>query len=68
MDAPTTDVLVTIKLQIIFFKQSDFDEIGNTPTYEANATYLVPSFPNSSITVSTFHVYDTLLLHRDQCM
>ena len=39
MDVPTTDVLVTVKPQIIFFKQSDFYEIGSTPTYKANAGY-----------------------------
>ena len=38
-DAPTIDAYVTVRLQIIFFQQNYFDEIGNTPTYVANATY-----------------------------
>ena len=55
---PTIDALVTVRPQIIFFQQSYFDEIGNTPTYVANATYSAQSFLNSSITVSTLHMYE----------
>ena len=62
MDVLLTDVIVTVKLQIIFFEYSDLDDIGNITTYEANIAYSAPSFQALSITVSTLYVYDTLLL------
>ena len=63
---PTTDAFVTVRPQIIFFQQNNFDEIGSTLTYVANAIYPVPSFLNLSVTVSTFHIFDAPLLYWDQ--
>ena len=68
MATPITNDLVTVRPQIIFFQQNYFDELGSTPTYEANVIYPVLSFLDSSITVSTFHIFDTPLLHQDQCL
>ena len=64
--APTIDTFVTVRPQIIFFQQNYFDEIDSTLTYVANAIYPVLSFPNLSVTVSTFHIFDAPLLYRDQ--
>ena len=63
---PTIDAFVTVRPQIIFFQQNNFDGIGNTPTYVVNAIYPAPSFPNLSLTVSALHMYDTPLLYGDQ--
>ena len=63
---PTIDAFVTIRPQIIFFQQNYFDETGSAPTYVANAIYPVLSFLNLSVTVSTFHIFDTPLLYWDQ--
>ena len=63
---PTIDAFVTVRPQIIFFQQNTFDEICSTLTYVANAIYPVPSFPNLSVTVSTFHISDVPLLYQDQ--
>ena len=60
------DVFMTVRPQIIFFQQNYLDEIGSTPTYVANAIYPVPSFPNLSVTVSTFHIFDAPLLYKNQ--
>ena len=62
---PTIDALVTVSPQIIFVQQY-FDEICSTLTCVVNAIYPVLSFPNLSITVSTFHILDTPLLFQDQ--
>ena len=64
--APTIDAFVTVRPQIIFFQWNYFDEICSTPNYVANAIYPVPSFPNLSVTVSTFHISDAPLLYQDQ--
>ena len=64
----TIDAFVIVRPQIIFFQQNYFDEIGNTPTYVANATHPAQSFLNLSITVSTLHIYDTPLLYWDQLL
>ena len=63
---PTIDSFVTVRPQIIFFQQNYFDEIGSTPTYVAHAIYPVASFPNLSVIVSTFHIFDAPLLYQDQ--
>ena len=63
---PTIYAFVTVRPQIIFFQQNYFDEIGSTLTYVANAIYPVQSFPNLSVTVSTFHIFDAPLLYQDQ--
>ena len=63
---PTKDAFVTVRPQIIFFQQNYFDEVCSTPTYVANAIYPVLSFPNLSVTVSTFHILDSPLLYWDQ--
>ena len=62
---PTPD-LCDSKTTGIFFQQNYLDEIGNTPTYVANAIYSSSSFLNLSVTVSTLHIYDTPLLYQDQ--
>ena len=56
---PTIDAFVTVRLQIIFFQQNYFDELGGTPTYIANTVYAAQCFQNPSVTVSTLHFYDT---------
>ena len=63
---PTIDAFVTVRPQIIFFQQNYLDEICSTPTYVANVIYQVASFPNLSVTVSTFHIFDAPLLYQDQ--
>ena len=63
---PTIDAFVTVRPQIIFFQQNYFDEICSTPTYLANTIYPVLSFPNLSVTVSTFHISEAPLLYLDQ--
>ena len=64
--APTIDAFVTVRPQIIFFQQNYFDEICRTLTYVANTIYPVPSFPNLSVTVNTYHISDAPLLYQDQ--
>ena len=63
--APTIGAFVTVRPQIIFFQQNYFDEICSTLTYVANAIYPVPSFPDLSVTVSTFHILGAPCLYRD---
>ena len=63
---PAIDAFVTVRSQNFFFQQNYSDEIGSTPTYVANAIYPVPSFPNFSVTVSTFQIFDAPLLYWDQ--
>ena len=63
---PTIDAFVTVRLQIIFFQQNYFDELGSTPTYVANTIYPAQSFTNLSVTVSTLHIHDIQHLYRDQ--
>ena len=63
---PTIHAFVTVRPQIIFFQQNYFDEICSTLTYVANAIYLVLSFLNLSVTVSTFHISDAPFLYQDQ--
>ena len=64
--APTTDAYLTVRPQIVFFQQNYFDELSSIFTYVADTIYTVQSFLNPSVTVSTLHIYDTLLLYRDQ--
>ena len=65
---PTTDAYLTVRPQIVFFQQNYFDELGSIFTCVANTIYMVQSFLNPSITVSTLHIYDTPLLYREQQM
>ena len=62
---PTIDAFVTVRLQIIFFQQNYFDELGSTPTYVAYTIYPAQSFPNLSVTVSTLHICDIPHLYQD---
>ena len=42
------------------------DELDSIPTYIADTICAAQNFQNPSVTISTLHVYDTLLLYRDQ--
>ena len=63
---PTIDAFVTVRPQIIFFKQNYLDELGSIPTYITNTVYPAQSFPDLSVTVSTLHICDIPLLYQDQ--
>ena len=56
---PIIDAFVTVRPQIIFFQHNYSDEICSTPTYVTNAIYPAQSFPNLSVTVSTFLTFWT---------
>ena len=60
------DAFLTVRPQISFFQQNNFDEIFSIVTYVANATHLVPTFPNLPLTVSTLHISEAPILYRDQ--
>ena len=66
MGYTSIDAFMTVKPQIIFFQQNYFDEICSTVTYVANAIHPVPSLPNLSVTVSTFHILEALIFYQDQ--
>ena len=34
--------------------------------FTANATYIIPTFPNLPVTVNTLHISDAPRLHRDK--
>ena len=66
MDALTIDTYVMVKLQIILFQQNSFEEFDCVSTYIADTIYAAQNFHNPSVTVSTLHAYDTLIVYRDQ--
>ena len=65
-NAPDIDTFLTVRSQITFFQQNHFDEINSIVTYIANATYIVPTFPNLPVTVSTLQTSEAPFLYQDQ--
>ena len=61
--APNIDALLTVRPQITFFQQNYFDEIFSIVTYIANATHIIPTFPNLPVTVSTLQISETPILY-----
>ena len=64
--APDIDAFLTVRPRIIFFQQNHFDEICSIVTYVANATQIVPTFPNLPVTVSTLQISEVPILYQDQ--
>ena len=64
--APDTDAFLTVRPQITFFQQNNFDEIFSVVTYVANATHIVPTCPDLPVTVSTLHISEAPILYQDQ--
>ena len=60
---PDIDTLLTVRPQITFFQQNHFDEIFSVVTYVANATHIVPTFPNLQVTVSTLQISEAPILY-----
>ena len=65
-DTPTIDTYVMVRLQIVLFQQNYFEEFDCISTYIADTIYATQNFYNPSVTVSTLHAYDTLIVYRDQ--
>ena len=59
-----TDAFLTLRPQITFFQQNHFDEIRSIVTYVANATHIVPKFPNLPVTISTLQISEAPILIR----
>ena len=57
---------MTVRPQITFFQQNYTDEICSIVTYVANATYIVPTFPNLPAIVSTLQISEAPILYSDQ--
>ena len=66
MLAPDTEVLITVRPQINFLQHNCITEIFNVVTFTANATHIIPTFPNLPVTVNTLHISDAPRLHRDK--
>ena len=64
--ALTKKAYLTVRLWIVLFPQNYLDELDSIPTYIADTVYAAQGFQNPSVTVSTLHIYDTLLLYQDQ--
>ena len=65
-DAPTIDIYVMVRPQIILFQQNPFEEFDCVSTYIADTVYAARNFHNPSVTVNTLHAYDTPVVYRDQ--
>ena len=63
---PDTEILLTARPQITFLQYNNIDEILNVVTYVANATYIIPIFPNLPVTISTLQISDAPILHQDK--
>ena len=63
---PDIDTLSTVRPQIAFLHQNHFDKIFSVVTYVANATHIVPTFPNLPVTISTLQISETPILFQDQ--
>ena len=61
-----TEVHITVRPQINFLLHNCINEIFNVVTYTANATHIIPTFPNLPVTVSTLHISDAPRLHREK--
>ena len=64
--APDIDVLLTVRPQITFLQYNHFDEIFSIVTYLANATHIIPTFPNLPVTVSTLQISEASILYQDK--
>ena len=62
---PTIDTYLPVRPQIVLFQQNYLDELDSIPTYISYTIYAAQNFQNPSVTVSTLHMYDTLLLYQD---
>ena len=60
-NVPTVDTYVMVRPQIVLFQQNSFEEFDCVSTYIA-----AQNFHNPSVTVSTLHAYDTLIVYKDQ--
>ena len=60
---PDTEVLITVRPQINFIPHNSIDEIFSIVTYAANATHIIPTFPNLPVTISTLQILDAPILH-----
>ena len=63
---PDTEVLITVRPQINFLRHNCINEIFKVVTFTANATHIIPTFPNLPVTVNTLHISDAPILHRDK--
>ena len=63
---PDTDILITVRPQITFLQHNNIDEIFSVVTYVANATPIIPTFPNLPVTVSTLQISEAPILHQDR--
>ena len=63
---PDTDIILTARPQITFLQYNNINEIFNVVTYVANATYIVPIFPNLPVTISTLQISEAPILHQDK--
>ena len=63
---PDIDAFLTVRPQITFFQQNHFDEICSIVTYIANATYVVLTFPNLPVCISTLQISEAPILYWDQ--
>ena len=61
--APDIDAFLTVRPQITFFQQNHFDEIFSIVIYVANATHIIPTFPNLPVTVSTLQISEAPILY-----
>ena len=66
MLAPDTEVLITVRPQISFLLHNCINKIFNVVTYTANATHIIPTFPNLPVTISTLQISDAPRLHGDK--
>ena len=60
MLVPDTEVLITVRSQINFLRHNCI------VTFTANATHIIPPFPNLPVTVNTLHISDAPRLQRDK--
>ena len=64
--APDIDAFLTVRPQITFFQQNHFDEICSIVTCLANASHIVPTFPNLQVTISTLQISEAPIWYWDQ--
>ena len=62
--APDIDILLTVRPQITFLQQNHFDEIFSVVAFVANATYIILTFPNLPVTVSTLQILEAPILYQ----
>ena len=60
---PDTDIILTARPQITFLQYNNVDEIFSFVTYVANATHIIPTFPNLPVTVSTLQISEAPILY-----